>query len=93
MITVRDDDQVETHDDASALLRYAVPGATVEVYRPRLKNLYQRNSERSRAYSIVVRRMGVNDLCVTGSYSLPTSAARLLAHTVEQVRKATGETK
>jgi hypothetical protein len=88
---VTEPDTLRTHDDARALLTYAVPGARVEVYRPPLRHWAQRNSERSRAYRITVRRHGAEVACVEGSYALPCDALRLATHAREQVARATSE--
>lgn len=91
MVTTHDDDVLRSHEEAAACLRYAVPGAHVDIYRPPLRHIGQRNSERSMAYQIIVRRSGCEDVCVLGSYSLPCEAAPLATHAREQVAKATRE--
>ena len=78
----RDDGRVYTHDDAEALLRSAVPGARVEVYR----RPYSR--ERSRSYQITVRRHGREDVAVLGSYALPAPAEQLARDARQQVESA-----
>ncbi|HEY6017960.1 MAG TPA: hypothetical protein VIU16_14330 [Gaiellaceae bacterium] len=69
---------VLTHDDARALLTYAVPGARVA---------FERKSARSCGYEIAVRRFGAPTLCVRGMYTIPAIADRLAANAREQVER------
>jgi hypothetical protein len=91
MLTSPDDGLVRSHEEARAVLTYAVPGACVSIYRPRLQDVRQHTTERSRAYTITVRRMGREDAAVIGSYTLPVAAERLARHAREQVAKAAQE--
>jgi hypothetical protein len=79
MITAPDDGLVRTHDDARALLAYAVPGARV-AFAPQ--------TARSTSYQVTVRRFGEPAICVLGSYTLPAQAAPLAANAREQVDRA-----
>ncbi len=85
-ITAPDDGMVRTHDDAQSMLRYAVPGAHVEFWRPATASA----KDKTRAYSITIRRdCGQHVEPVRGSYMLPASAEALTRHAVEHTRKAT----
>lgn len=88
MITVRDDDVLRSHDEASALLRYCVTGATVRVFRRPLKRIDERVLERSRTYEITVRPHGRETIAVLGSYALPVRAAQLASDARRQVESA-----
>jgi hypothetical protein len=68
-------DLVRTHDDARAVLTHAVPGAVVEIYTPRDPG--GRHAERVRAYQLVIKRLGREVVCTTGTYVLPLLASRL----------------
>lgn len=82
MITARDDGFIRTHDDAQALLRYAVPGARIEFTR--LKT----GRDQTRGYVISVSRIGSPVVAVEGAYSLPANAAQMAKHTREQADRA-----
>jgi hypothetical protein len=68
----------ETHDDAQALIRYAVPGAHVTFWRPAT------GSDRTRAYQITMRRWGRADVAVQGAYTVPAPAEQIARNAVEQ---------
>jgi hypothetical protein len=93
LIASTDDGLVRTHDDMKALLTYAVPGATVRVFRPRLKSWAQHQTEASMGYEITIRRGGAEALALVGSYSLstPPTAAGIIANTRRQVGMRAGE--
>lgn len=85
MVTATDDGFARTHDDAQALIRYAVPGARVEFSRvPEAR-------EQTRRYTITVTRMGGKTEAVQGMYSLPAMAARLSTNAREQCAAFTNE--
>jgi hypothetical protein len=81
-VTVRDDDVLRTHDEAYALLRYVVTGATVRIYRR------EHGREKSRSYEITVRPHGREDVAVLGSYALPVRAAALASDARTKVESA-----
>lgn len=88
MITAPDDGTARSHDEARALLAYAVPGARLAVYRPRGAGA---NAGAIRAYTITVARHGRPDVCVQGSYALPAPSARLADHARAQCDAALKE--
>lgn len=68
-------DLVRTHDEARALLTYAVLGARVEFHRVRDDSPH---AARARSYQIVLRdAFGREAVCLTDTYVLPLPAARL----------------
>jgi hypothetical protein len=77
-ITAHNDGLARTHDDAQALIRYAVPGAHVTFWRPAT------GSDRTRAYQITMRRWGRADVAVQGAYTIPAPAERIARNAVEQ---------
>ena len=81
MITAPDDGYARTHDDAQALIRYAVPGATVRFWRP------QTTRGRSMSYEITLRRWGRADVAVTGAYTVPAPADRIAANAISAADK------
>lgn len=82
MIVATDDGLLRSHDDASALLRYCVTGASVRIYR-------RHNSrEKSRSYEITVKPHGRETIAVLGSYSLPVAASQLANDARKQVESA-----
>lgn len=64
-------DLLWTHDSAAQLLKYAAPGARVEVRR------VARGSDRARAYVVTVARLGHQPVSLADSYALPCPAAPL----------------
>ena len=88
MITSTDDGLVRSHDDALALLTYAVPGATVRVWQRSLRYAEDRVLERSRSYEITVKPHGRDEVAVLGSYSLPIGANDLAHSARKQVESA-----
>jgi hypothetical protein len=82
--TAPDDGLVRTHEDARALLTYAVPGARVDLRRPAPGTA----RESTRSYEITIRRHGAPSVCVVGGYSLPAIADRLASHARRQVEDA-----
>lgn len=81
MITAPDDAMVRTHDDAIALLRYAVPGARVETWQP------PRGRDNARSYSVSLERLGAEPIVVHAAYALPCDANSLARHARGQVEK------
>lgn len=88
MIMATDDGFVRTHDDASALLQYAVPGARVRTWRLRDTD---KAYEAARGYEVTIARHGAPTLAVLGSYALPARAERLTKSLVDQVSKKANE--
>jgi hypothetical protein len=83
--TASDDGHARTHDDAQALIRYAVPGAHVTFWRPAT------GSDRTRAYQITMRRWGRADVAVQGAYTVPAPAEQIARNAVEQADRVTNE--
>lgn len=79
---------VRSHDDAKALLTYAVPGAKVRVWQRGLRYAEDRILERSRSYEITVKPHGCEMVAVLGSYSLPIAASDLAQSARKQVESA-----
>lgn len=86
-VVATDDGEVRSHEEAAAVLRYAVPGAVVTVRRPRLKTLHERTSERARVYEIALPQLTRQPVVAVGSYALPLPAADLAAHARAEVEK------
>ena len=86
MITAPDDDLVRTHDEARALLSYAIPGATLRVWRlPEMDSAH----DRGRGYELsIARDGGTSGVLAWGAYALPTRASKLVAAAIDQARKA-----
>jgi hypothetical protein len=80
--TAVDDGYARTHDDAQALIRYAVPGAQVSFWRPLTA------SDRTRSYQITMRRWGRADVAVNGAYTIPAPAEALASNARAQCDKA-----
>ncbi len=78
-VTVTDDTILRSHEEVAQCLRYAVPGARVVIRRPQLRTINQKNTERSRVYSVTVSTHGRPIACVEGAYSLGTMTAPQLA--------------
>ena len=76
-----------SHEEARAVLAYAVPGADVSIYRPRLRRWNQKNAESDRAYTITLPFLGRDPVCVMGSYSLPIAAESLAKGAREEVQR------
>ncbi len=68
-MNVRDDDLVQTHDDALAVLRSAVPGARVTTERLR--------ESLARRYVVTLERVGHRELSQGDVYALPIEASAL----------------
>lgn len=73
---------LRSHEEVAQVLRYAVPGARVDIRRPQLRHWAQKNTERSRCYFVSVRPHGRAEACVDGAYSLGTMTAESLAKMV-----------
>ena len=72
MIVARDDGFARSHDDARAVIRYAVPGARVRFWRePRT------TSERGASYEVALPRLGAAPIVLQAAYALPFNAAAL----------------
>lgn len=71
-VTTRDDDMIRTHDEASELLRYAVPGAEVSIEPISGEHAGTANAmSATRRYVIRVPRIGRVALAPVALYSLP----------------------
>lgn len=81
-VTARDDGLVHTHDEASELLRYAVPGAHVEVMPVRDPGRAS-TADALRRYEITMARIGREPVTTCAVYCLP-ARADLLAHGARQ---------
>lgn len=85
MITATDDGYAHTHDDAQALIRYAVPGARVRFWQPATTR------GRSMSYEITVERWGAKVAPVLGAYTLPAPASQIADHARSQCARFTNE--
>lgn len=72
---VVDDGWIRTHDDALALLRYAVPGARVGLAPVRLDS--RRTAQAARRYEITVHALGREPVTTGDLYHLPLRAEPL----------------
>lgn len=72
MITIRDDDWIRTHDEAAQLLRYAIPGARVEVEPIREAREGDNDTRQAaRRFRITVERIGREPMSTADIYALP----------------------
>ncbi len=81
MITSPDTGVARCHAEAEAVIRYAVPGASVRFYEPQMKHWAQDNNPaRDRCYQIALTlRLGDAPCVETGMYSLPAPVHQLAA--------------
>jgi hypothetical protein len=75
-------DWVHTHDAMADLIRAAAPGARV-TFRP-----VARGSDKSRAYSITVERLGREPVNVADAYALPCAVEPVRAHVRDLLSRA-----
>jgi hypothetical protein len=80
-----DDGYARTHDDAQALIRYAVPGARVRFWKP------ETTRGRSMSYEITVERWGRREVPVLGAYTIPAPADAIASNARSQCAKWTNE--
>ena len=71
--TTNDDDMVRTHDEAAQVLRWAVPGAAVDVVPMRPGP----GAERARRYVVTLARLGHREVSRIDVYALPMRADAL----------------
>lgn len=82
MIVARDDGFARSHDDARAVIRYAVPGARVRFWRN-----VQSTSERGASYEVALDRLGEAPVVVRAAYALPCRADALANHARAEIEK------
>lgn len=78
-ITVNNDDRVRSHEEALQVLRYAVPGASVELHHVKS----QPGSERFRSYTIHLQTIGFLPVTTGDLYSLPCRASSIASRAKE----------
>ncbi len=69
MIVAPDDGFARTHDEARAVIQYAVPGARVRFWREA-----RTTSERGRSYEVALPRLGAAPIVLQAAYALPFNA-------------------
>lgn len=84
MITTKDDGWVYTHDDALSLLKAHAPGCEVHLYKIRDAR------EQTRAFQIVVNRLGKQLFSPGDAYALPFNAFVMGRHVKETLQKNFG---
>jgi hypothetical protein len=85
-VTATDDGVIRTHDDASAVLRYAVSGAHVAIWKT------PTGTDATRSYEVSISRHGRPLIAVRGAYTCGQLFADELARQVvtEVAKRAAG---